>query len=255
MLGDSILGDVDGDEAKPIVVGPRVADLIDVSLQLSDPSHLSSQIADSQVSTVDGLNIQALSTKPTAPKFSLGRRHPPNASQKSRNYVPGPGSYITSDRDGSSQNAKVISFGFGTTTRLQKGATTTPGPGAYSPTSVTRKGSSGAGAISITPRRKTPTMIGYGVKAPGPGAHILPDLTGQVPRGKIPVTITPRRHVYDELATSVDTPGPGEYEHSGFGQKVKKSAPSKYGFGSARQRPREQAEMQPPRPGPGSYLR
>lgn len=249
MLGDSTLGDVGGD-ALPLAVGPTGAqalpELVEGSLQFSDPSHWSSYLADSQDSTVDG--FKALSTKPNAPKFSLGTRHPPNASQKSRNYVPGPGSYITSTVDGSSKHATVPSFGFGTTSRLPKGTSRTPGPGAYSP----RSSAGGGGAISITPRRKPPSTTGYGVKAPGPGAHILPELMGQVPRGKVPVSITPRRQVKDELSAVVDTPGPGDYDHGTFG-KVRKSAPPKWGFGSARQRPREPAEMQPPTPGPGSY--
>eukprot|EP00930_Biecheleria_cincta_P098418 TRINITY_DN90077_c0_g1_i1.p1 TRINITY_DN90077_c0_g1~~TRINITY_DN90077_c0_g1_i1.p1 ORF type:complete len:270 (+),score=30.82 TRINITY_DN90077_c0_g1_i1:28-810(+) len=246
MLGDNVLGDVGGDDL-PSAVGPTEAQPlpVEVSLQsLSSPSYWSSCIADSQDSTVDG--YKALSTKPNAPKFSLGTRPTPNARQKSRNNVPGPGSYITSTTDGSSRHATVPSFGFGTTSRYSRSSSRTPGPGAYSPRS------SNGPTISITPRRKPPSSTSYGVKAPGPGAHILPDLMGQEQRGKIHVSMTPRRNPKDDLAPAAETPGPGAYDHVTFG-KIRKAAQPKWGFGSARQRPREAAELQPPTPGPGSY--
>ncbi|CAE8606189.1 unnamed protein product, partial [Polarella glacialis] len=105
------------------------------------------------------LDFEGLSTKPTAPKFSIGNKWKDSAS---RQDVPGPGSYMARDMgpivEKISRFRTTSTFSFGSESRHEKLPYSGPGPGAYSPRDLL---GSGGPKSSLTPRRKEGNSTGH----------------------------------------------------------------------------------------------
>ena len=237
-----MLNTMEGDvmEGPPAEVGPTERPLEQNAREPNDIAD--NDTTDAKTSTSDKA-FQGLSTVSAPPQFSFASKF---VEGKSRNKMPGPGSYMNKT-DFSSRHRTVPSFGFGTNTRQTRHINKTPGPGSYD-AKQGHQGSNRIGAdakISCTPRREAPRTK---QKAPGPGSYNLPEAFG---RGKL--TITPRK---DERMLPNIVPGPGEYEVGlGDAQRFisKSHRAPKFSFGTARQRARLPAEFEAVTPGPGAY--
>eukprot|EP00928_Gymnodinium_smaydae_P064030 TRINITY_DN47467_c0_g1_i1.p1 TRINITY_DN47467_c0_g1~~TRINITY_DN47467_c0_g1_i1.p1 ORF type:complete len:260 (-),score=22.25 TRINITY_DN47467_c0_g1_i1:180-923(-) len=196
--------------------------------------------------TVEYPSTSGLSNMPAAPRFTFGCRSKGAGSViQGPEDNPGPGSYYqASPYEQLARHSRSPKFSFPSATRQQKFRREAPGPGTYVPRSLLGRD---APSCSLTPRR--PEVKPSGKPLPGPGAHnVQKPIGAHAPRISMGRA---RRSITAPGGERQKAPGPCDYEP--VATKVLVEAVPSWGFGSARQRPRDPWDRDESTPGPGAY--